>query len=264
MNMKLANLRLTKSEGIAEIRFNRPQRLNAVTEDLYTELKNLLLELDGDKTIRVIVITGEGRAFCVGADMKEHASKQRTPCQHRQYLQGEQQLCLTIQKLSKPVVAAVNGYALGAGAEIALAADFLLIKASAQIGFPEISIGTFLGGGVTHTLPRLVGLAKSRELIFFGDKINGKEAERIGLANCCIEDSEFDEKVTLFCKKLSQGAPVSMALAKEQLNVANDREYETALRCELEGMTFCATTEDWQEGVNAFKEKRMPVFKGGQ
>lgn len=250
----------SKKQGVAEIRFNRPRRLNAVTEELYTEFKLLLESIENDDTVRVVLITGEGRAFCVGADMKEHSASQRTPYQRRQYLAGEQALCLAIQQLSKPVVAAVNGYALGAGAEIAVSADFILMKESAQIGFPEITIGTFLGGGVTHTLPRLVGLGKARELIFFGEKINGKEAERIGLANRCIADEIFDEDVKHFCDRLAQGAPISMALAKEQLNAANDRDYETALRYELEGMTFCSTTADWQEGVDAFKDKREPVF----
>ena len=254
------NILFSKNEGIARISFNRPERLNAVTESLYTELNQLLENIESDKTIRVVLITGEGRAFCVGADMKEHAAKNRTALERRQYLQGEQQLCLAIQKLSKPVVAAVNGYALGAGAEIAVASDFIVIKESAQIGFPEINIGTFLGGGVTHTLPRLVGLAKARELIFFGKKVNGNEAERIGLANRCFADDQFDVDVEQFCKQLAQGAPTSISLAKEQLNSASDRSYETALRYELEGMTHCASTADWQEGVDAFKENRKPKF----
>lgn len=262
MKSAYKNLLFSNNAGIAEIRLNRPKRLNAVTEELYAEFKQLLADIENDKSIRVVLVTGEGRAFCVGADMKAHENSNRTASERRQYLEGEQQLCLAIQKMSKPVVAAVNGYALGAGAEIAVSADFIVIKESAQIGFPEISIGTFLGGGVTHTLPRLVGLAKARELLFFGEKIDGIEAERIGLANRCIADENFIDGVEKFCKQLAQGAPISMALAKEQLNAANDHSYETALRYELEGMTFCSTTADWQEGIDAFKEKRKPVFVG--
>jgi len=250
----------SQTQGVATVQLNRPERLNAVTEALYAELKQAIEIAEHSASIRVVVITGAGRAFSVGADMKEHAGKTRTPLQKRQYLAGEQQLCLAIQNISKPVVAAVNGYALGAGAEIALAADFLLMKESAQIGFPEIGLGTFLGGGVTHTLPRLVGLAKARELIFFGEKISGHEAQRIGLANRCFSDDDYSDAVTSFCQRLAEGAPISMALAKEQLNAASDRSYETALRYELEGMTYCASTPDWQEGVDAFKEKRKPKF----
>ena len=249
-------------DGIGEIRFNRPQRLNAVTEGLYQALILALHSFDADADVRVIVLTGEGRAFCVGADLKAHAEGKRTAFQRRQYLELEQRVCRMIRNLGKPVVAAVNGYALGAGAEMALAADFLLMKASAQIGLPEITLGTFLGGGITHTLPRLVGLAKARELVFLGERIAGDEAVRIGLANRSFADERFEDDVRVFCHKLAQAAPISMQLAKRQLNGAAERSFEVALQCELEGMTFCTTTRDWQEGIDAFTEKRPPRFTG--
>src|SRR5699024_2299425 len=127
------------------------------------------------KDVRAILLTGEGRAFCAGADLKAHKAG-RTPFDRRQYLQGEQALCRRLQSIDKPVVAAVNGYAIGAGAEMAIAADFIVMAASAEIGLPEIGIGNFVGGGVTHLLPRLVGLAKARELIFLGERIDSAEA----------------------------------------------------------------------------------------
>jgi enoyl-CoA hydratase len=132
----------------------------------------------------VVLITGEGRAFCVGADLKEHKAG-RTAFDRRQYLKGEQDVCSRLLHLKKPVIAAVNGFALGAGAEIAIASDFVLMAESAQIGLPEISIGNFLGGGVTWLLPRLVGLAKARELVFLGERIKGEEAVRIGWRTAC-------------------------------------------------------------------------------
>jgi len=249
-------------EGIAELRFNRPERLNAVNEALYAALREQLQRLEQQADVRVILLTGEGRAFCVGADMKAHGAATRSAYQRRQYLNGEQQVCRAIREAAKPVVAAVNGYALGAGAEMAIASDFILMKASARIGLPEITIGTFLGGGVTHVLPRLVGLAKARELVFLGEKIDGEEAVRIGLANRCFPDDRFDEGVRAFCRQLARGAPHSMQLAKQQLNSAAERSFDQALQAELEGMTFCATTRDWQEGVDAFREKRIPQFEG--
>ncbi|MER2518074.1 MAG: enoyl-CoA hydratase/isomerase family protein, partial [Candidatus Accumulibacter phosphatis] len=163
------------ADGIAEIRLNRPERLNAVTQQLYDEVNAALGVAEADRDVRVVLLTGEGRAFCVGADLKAHKAG-RTAFERRQYLLGEQRVCKRLLLLSKPVVAAVNGFALGAGAEMAIASDFIVMAESAQIGLPEVSIGTFLGGGVTYLLPRLVGLAKARELVFLGERIKGEEA----------------------------------------------------------------------------------------
>ena len=248
-------------DGVAEIRLNRPHRLNAVTQQLYDELNAALGAAEADRDTRVVLLSGEGRAFCVGADLKEHKTG-RTAFARRQYLQGEQAVCRRLLQLQRPVVAAVNGFALGAGAEIAIASDFLLMAESAQIGLPEIGLGNFLGGGVTALLPRLVGLAKARELVFLGERINGAEAVRIGLANRAFPDAGFFEAAREFARRVATKAPISMQLAKEQLNFAGERTLDAVLAAELEGMTFVSTTKDWQEGVDAFAEKRAPVFKG--
>lgn len=250
------------SNGIAEIRLNRPHRLNAVTQQLYDELNAALSAAEADRDLRVVLLTGEGRAFCVGADLKEHKAATRTAYDRRQYLQGEQTVCKRLLQMKKPVVAAVNGFALGAGAEVALASDFLLMAESAQIGLPEISIGNFLGGGVTWLLPRLVGLAKARELVFLGERIKGDEAVRIGLANRVLADEGFLDAARAFAARVASKAPLSMQLAKEQLNMSAERTLDACLIAELEGMTFVGTTRDWQEGVDAFAEKRSPVFRG--
>lgn len=250
------------AQGIAEIRLNRPQRLNAVTQQLYDELNHALSAAEADRDVRVVLLTGEGRAFCVGADLKEHKAGTRTAFDRRQYLQGEQIVCKRLLHLDKPVIAAVNGYALGAGAEMAIASDFVLMAESAQIGLPEISIGNFLGGGVTWLLPRLVGLAKARELVFLGERIKGEEAVRIGLASRVLPDEGFLDAARAFALKLAGKAPFSMQLAKKQLNLSAERTLDACLTAELEGMTFVGTTRDWQEGVDAFAEKRTPIFKG--
>lgn len=249
------------NEGVAEIRLNRPHRLNAVTQQLYDELASALSEAEANRDARVVLLTGEGRAFCVGADLKEHKTG-RTAFDRRQYLQGEQIACKRLLQLRLPVVAAVNGFALGAGAELAIASDFLLMAESAQIGLPEISIGNFLGGGVTVLLPRLVGLAKARELVFLGERIKGEEAVRIGLANRSLPDEGFLNAAREFAKRVATKAPFSMELAKKQLNFSSEGTLDAALIAELEGMMFVGTTKDWQEGVDAFAEKRAPVFKG--
>ena len=259
--MSYETILFSHADGVAEIILNRPQRLNAVTQKLYDELNDALGRAESDRDVRVVMLSGAGRAFCVGADLKEHKAG-RTPLDRRQYLQGEQIVCKRLLELERPVVAAVNGYALGAGAELAIASDFLVMASSAQIGLPEISIGTFLGGGVTYLLPRLVGLAKARELIFLGERISGAEAVRIGLANRSFPDEGFLDAARDFARCIATKAPFSMRLAKEQLNFAAERTLEAALVAELEGMMFVGTTKDWQEGIDAFAEKRAPIFKG--
>ena len=259
--MKFETILYDLREGIAEIRLNRPQRLNAVTQQLYDELNAALSCAEAEREARVVLITGEGRAFCVGADLKEHKVG-RSAFDRRQYLKGEQDVCQRLENMKKPVIAAVNGFALGAGAEIAIAADFVLMAESAQIGLPEVSIGNFLGGGVTWLLPRLVGLAKARELAFLGERIKGEEAVRIGLANRVFADENFLESARDFARKLASKAPFSMELAKQQLNLSAERTLDACLTAELEGMMFVGTTRDWQEGVDAFAEKRTPIFKG--
>lgn len=250
-----------KTDGIAEIHFNRPQRLNAVTQQLYDELNTALNDAEADADIRVIILTGQGRAFCVGADLKEHKHG-RTAFDRRQYLQGQQIVCKRLMTMSKPIVAGVNGFALGAGAEMAMACDFILMAESAKIGLPEISIGNFLGGGVTWLLPRLVGLAKARELVFLGERIGGAQALEIGLANRSFPDDSFLDDTRAFAGQLATKAPFSMALAKRHLTFSAETTLDAAMTSELEGMMFVGTTKDWQEGVDAFAEKRAPVFKG--
>lgn len=246
----------------AEIRFNRPHRLNAVVETFYCELIDALRQAEADPDVRAVLLTGEGRAFCVGADLKEHSSGGRNESQRREYLQVANDACKTIFCLSKPVVAAINGYALGAGAEIACSCDFVLMAESARIGFPEVSIGTCVGGGVSQILPRLVGLAKARELILTGIRIDGVEAARIGLASLAVADDRLKNAAIDFVNELASKAPISMGLAKKLLNDSSDNDLDIQLQNELDGLVMCTTTEDWQEGVDAFAEKREPKFKG--
>ena len=251
----------THRDAVAEIRFNRPHRLNAVVEQFYRELLDALLVAEKDNDVSVVVLTGEGRAFCVGADLKEHGKGERTDLQKLEYLNLGNDVCERIFRFPKVVIAAVNGFALGAGAEMSCAADFVLIKQSAQIGFPEISIGTHVGGAVTEILPRLVGLAKAKELIITGRRIDGAEAHAIGLATRVFSDNEFEAGVEEFARLIGSKAPISMRFAKQHLNDMH-QDYASRLVTEVAALRTCMLTEDWKEGVRAFAEKRTPRFTG--
>ncbi len=248
--------------AVMEIRFNRPHRLNAVVEAFYSELLAALAEAERDPEVRCVILTGEGRAFCVGADMKEHGSAQRTLFQRRRYLQLGNDVCEAILRHPKPVIAAVNGYALGAGAEMAVACDFIVMAEEAQIGFPETSIGTCVGGGVSKLLPQLVGLNMARQLLYTGRRIDGREAARIGLATSSHPADAMPAEAQALAESLARQAPVSIAMLKRLVNQGSDTGLESQLQQELDAVFTCSTTADWQEGVDAFAEKRAPQFKG--
>ncbi|PXX99632.1 enoyl-CoA hydratase/isomerase family protein [Halomonas sp. LBP4] len=257
-----ATLITRRHDQVLEIRFNRPHRLNAVVETLYTELLDALAVASADVDVHAVILTGEGRAFCVGADMKEHGSAKRSPFQRRQYLRLGNDVCEAILRLKKPVIAAVNGYALGAGAEMAVACDFILMADEAQIGFPETSIGTCVGGGVSKILPQLVGLNMARQLLFTGRRIDGEEAARIGLATASWTGDALLDEARRLAGQLAGQAPVSIAMLKRLVNQGSDTGLESQLQQELDAVFTCSTTEDWQEGVDAFAEKRSPRFQG--
>ncbi|MGH2886077.1 MAG: enoyl-CoA hydratase/isomerase family protein [Solirubrobacteraceae bacterium] len=185
----------SREAGVLRLTLNRPDRLNAVSEEMYAGLLDGLADADADAEVRCVVVSGAGRAFCVGADLKEHGAGRRDESSRERYVQLGQDVCARIQTIGKPVIAAVHGYAVGAGAEIAVAADFLLVAHDARLRFPEISIGTFIGGGVSHRLPRIVGLRRATALLMSGDWFTGAEAETWGLANSAPAGDELRDVV---------------------------------------------------------------------
>lgn len=250
----------TFHHGSLTLTLNRPDCLNAVSEEMYRELISELEKADAEQAVRAVILTGSGRAFCVGADLKAHGTGERSEEDRAEYVSLGQRVCEKLQMMSKPVIAAVHGYALGAGAEMAVSADFLIMGADAQMGFPEISIGTFVGGGVTHRLPRLVGLRKAIELLVLGKRFTGQQAVEWGLANAAVTNESVLAEAQGLAGDLIDKAPLSLARLKSSLRRSDP--LETALDSEAENLLEIMKTEDWAEGVAAFAERRAPVFKG--
>ena len=248
--------------GVLEIRLNCPERLNAIDEDVLGQLNAAIDEAERDADVRAVLIGGEGRAFCAGANYKKHEKDERTMFQKRQYVDMIFATYRRIYTFEKPVVAAVQGIAAGAGAELAVNCDFLLMEESADIWFPEIGVATFMGCGVTVLLPRIVGLARARQMLLVGERVKAPDAVAMGLALRALPAAEFRSGCLAFAEQLATRAPVPMALGKRQLNAGIVRDYDTALVAEREAVLACMMTEDWKEGVRSFAEKREPVYRG--
>lgn len=247
-------------DSIAWVTLERPDRLNAVTPAMYEGIEASLARAEEDGA-RVVVLRGEGRAFSVGADLKEHDARDRTAAERREYAWRAQEACRTVQDHPQPVVAAVHGYAIGAGAELALSADFIYIDETAEMRFPEVALGTYVGGGVTYTLSRRVGQAKAKELVLSAATLTGTEAADIGVASEAIPSDDFDDAVTEHVERLASHAPISMRLAKERFD-SDETDRESTLVKEVEALLTCMESDDWLEGVEAFAEDRDPEFRG--
>jgi enoyl-CoA hydratase len=242
------------------ITLNRPERLNAVSEPLYVQLLGRLKEAESDAEVRAVLLTGSGRAFCVGADLKDHAARRRTPAEQRDYVALGQEVCRQIQCMSTPVVAQVRGYAVGAGAEMAVSADFLVMAEDAQMGFPEVSIGTFVGGGVTYRLARLVGLRRATDLLMLGERFTGAQALGWGLAYAAPPADDLEGATERLLATLASKSPLSLGRMKVAL--AQNLSLDAALRAEADALLAMMQTADWAEGVAAFAERRTPNFPG--
>ncbi|MFQ6062843.1 MAG: enoyl-CoA hydratase-related protein [Methanosarcinales archaeon] len=259
--MQFENIILEKKDEIGIIKINIPSALNALNSKTLMELEKGLIELEMDDKVKVLIITGEGeKAFCAGADLKE--LKEKNALQAKEYLQLGHRVLNRIENLKKPVIAAINGYALGGGCELALACDLRIASPRAKIGLPEINLGIFPGFGGTQRLPRLIGISKAKELIFTGNIIDSKTAESIGLINKVVFDSDLMEEAIALAKNISSKSTIAIKAVKSLINKSLDVDLKTGRDLEIETLAVCFTTEDHLEGINAFLEKRKPVFMG--
>lgn len=253
--MTYQNIILEKQGPLATLTFNRPEALNALNNQTRAEFRAAVADVAEDEAIFVLILTGSGRAFVAGSDIKE--LRQTTPLDaHRILRLGE-----VVEKLSKPVIAAVNGFAMGGGCEIVMACDIIIASEKAKFGQPEINLGIIPGGGATQRLQRLVGVCKAKELILTGDVISAQEAERIGLVNKVVPPEELMPTVTTIAHKIAAKSQAAVRIAKAAINRGMQTGLETGLAYEREMYSLALSLEDKEEGINAFVEKREAQFK---
>jgi enoyl-CoA hydratase/carnithine racemase len=253
-----------EDNGVATITLNRPERLNALTFDIYRELTDTFAALQNERDVHVVVITGSGRAFCSGGDVRDIIGQLfgRDIEGLLEFTRMTCELVRNIRALRKPVIAALNGTTAGAGACIALASDIRIANDKARIAFLFVKVG--LSGadmGAAHLLPRIVGLSKATELLFTGDFISAEEAERIGLYNRVVTEERLEAEVSEFAQRLSAGPGFALGMTKEMLNREMEVGFETALELEAQAQAACMQHPDYREAYDAFVEKRKPKFR---
>ena len=258
--MAYETLIVEKAEGVAVVKLNRPP-VNSLNFTAYAELYGAFCELEADETVNAIILTGAGqKAFVAGLDVVEVAGKSVPG-----YFAFARNVRMAMDKISticKPTIAAVFGFTLGGGCELALACDLRIAASDAVMGLPEVNLGIMPGSGGTQRLARLVGVGKAKELLFTGDTISGDEAYRIGLVNKAVPKESLMDEAMAMAKKLAAKPKVALALIKSTVNTGLDMDLPSALSLENESFTLTYVSEDGREGMAAFAEKRKPNFKG--
>lgn len=259
--MNFETILINTANGIATITINRPQKLNALNKATITELHNAFKTLESDKNIKVILLTGSGeKAFVAGADISEFAnfSAEEGVLLARK---GQEILFDFIENLSTPVIAAINGFALGGGLELAMSCHFRVASDNAKMGLPEVSLGVIPGYGGTQRLPQLVGKGKAMEMIMTAGMISAEEAKQYGLVNHITTHDELLGFATKIAEKIMKNSPVAIASAIKAVN-ANFDVSKNGFDVEIEAFGNCFATDDFTEGTTAFLEKRKPNFPG--
>jgi enoyl-CoA hydratase len=253
------NLIYLKEGAIATVQLNRPQKKNALNSELRREMEEALRVIERDTSLKVVIVTGGEEIFCAGADIGE--IKEATTAEANYKHAREFQLLFDqIESLPQPVIAAVSGYALGGGCELALACDFRIASEGARFGLPEIKIGAFPGGGGTQRLPRLIGAAKAKEMIFTGDPISADQALSLGLVVKVVPKDKLTEEAKGLAAKLAILPRLAMEASKRVINKGLEMDLASGLELEARCFGNLATSHDLKEGILAFLEKRKPNF----
>jgi enoyl-CoA hydratase len=259
--MAYDNLLFEVNEQIARITFNRPNVLNALNRKTMDELGDCLKKVRADDAIRVLILTGAGeKAFIAGADINELS--QQTPVNGREFTLYGQEIIHRLETLGKPAIAAINGFALGGGCEVALACTLRIASRNAKLGQPEVKLGIMPGYGGSQRLPRLCGKGVAHELILTGEMITAEDALRIGLVNRVVEPGELLAAAEAIARKIIANAPVAVKYALEAVERGMEMPQEEGLYLEATLFGLCCATQDMREGTRAFLEKRPPKFEG--
>jgi len=255
---------LEKKDGVATVTLNRPEKYNAFAGRMRQEIVEVIDDVAGDREVRVVVITGAGKAFCVGGDVNEFVSG-TTKALEATVSSERHAMCkavLTINSMEKPVIASVNGVAAGGGCNLALACDIRIASEKARFGQVFVRRGVHPDWGGIYFLPRLVGYAKAAELIFSGEVVGAEEALKIGMVNKLVPHEELAQATRDFAERIARNAPIPIAFAKRGLQNFSKWDLAQALDYESYVLEVCKQSEDFMEGFSSFLEKREPVFKG--
>lgn len=250
-----------QKDGVLVMTLNRPEVMNSLNCEMLHALKDKIETVRFQTEVRVVIITGAGeKAFCAGADLKERITL--TPAQVKEFIQTIRNLFTSIEYLNKPVIAAVNGIALGGGTELALASDIRIAAMNATMGLTETRLAIIPGAGGTQRLPRLVGKGKAKELIFTGRRIGAEEALDIGLVNKICDQKDLLSEAMVMAEMICEAGPVAIEQAKYAINYGLETDLHTGLAIESSAYWVTIPTEDRLEGLAAFREKRKPVYRG--
>lgn len=260
--MQLKTVTFEREEQLAIAAFDRPQSLNTINQQVIEDLGSIIEEVENSDGIRVLIVTGKGKAFCVGVDLNV-AEKFSSAWAEKAFVRKLQLTFTRLERMSKPVIACVNGLSLGGGFELALACDLRIASETARFGLPEVKLGVIPGAGGTQRLPRMVGLTKAMEMLFTGDEINAEEAYRAGLVNKVVPAGELLDAGRELGKRISEKSALALKMVKTAARTGLNIDLDSGLLLELECFGSLFGSEDRKEGIKAFLEKRKAQFEGG-
>ncbi|MCL5290317.1 MAG: enoyl-CoA hydratase-related protein [Firmicutes bacterium] len=261
--MEYANILLEKHEdGVTVIKFNRPENKNAMSQEMMADISRAIREVAEDSGTRVVVLTGGTEVFSAGGDVRQMEIMNPVYVAQSFYKEFGRECYDRIDNLNKPVIAAVSGFALGGGTEMALACDLAVASETAVFGLPEIKLGIIPGAGGTQRLPRMIGKRKAKEMIFTGDTIDAQTAERLGLVNKVVPVESLMEETMKLARKIASKGAIALMMAKSAINQGMEVDLSTGSLIEARNFAILFATEDQKEGMRSFSEKRRPQFKG--